>query len=636
MDRKTCLNRQKKLRVSTKFDQRPLPAPLRTCKRRLLKGLKQWQDFQSMAEHFLPYIRKNIKHLILAQLAGLSYIVLGLLEPWPLKLIFDNIFLNQPLPIILSPVLGTFAGKPFLFLNILILAIIMIALIRGVFYYYQRLLTSRAGQQISASVRVGLYSHLQSLSFNFHDRRRTGDLLSRLTTDIRILREILISLPLTIVTELCLMLGMLTVMFIMDWQLSLIALAAVPMLVLLLKKYQLPMKSAIRKQRKQEGHLASIASEVLGAIKIVQGFHQEHSEVERFTTHNKSSLRSGLRAARLEAKFKWASELAVALVTAIVLGVAARRVLSGVLSPGDILVFVAYLKTFNRPLRRISRLSERAARGTASGERILNILRIEPSIRDGVNAVRARRVQGEVTCKDVSFKYRNGPIVLTDISFHINSGERVAITGPTGCGKSTLASLLPRFYDPVKGAVLVDGKDIQNFTISSLRRNISLVFQEPVLFATTIAENIAYGKPDASREEIKNAAKRARIHEVIEALPEKYETVLGERGGTISGGQRQCVSIARAIIKNTPIVILDEPTSGLDSQSAELVMGALRELMQGKTIIIISHQIETISNVDRVLVLQRGSLIHEGTPENILSDYGPYQGFRSRKTGGIS
>jgi ATP-binding cassette subfamily B protein/subfamily B ATP-binding cassette protein MsbA len=203
-----------------------------------------------------------------------------------------------------------------------------------------------------------------------------------------------------------------------------------------------------------------------------------------------------------------------------------------------------------------------------------------------------------------------GPLVLTDISFHINSGERVAIAGPTGCGKSTLASLLPRFYDPVEGAVLVDGKDIQDFTISSLRRNISLVFQEPVLFATTIAENIAYGKPDASREEIK-------------------------KGGTISGGQRQCVSIARAIIKNTPIVILDEPTSGLDSLSAELVMGALRELMPGKTIIIISHQIETICDVDRVLVLQRGSLIHEGTPENILSDYGLYQGFRSQKTGGL-
>jgi ATP-binding cassette subfamily B protein/subfamily B ATP-binding cassette protein MsbA len=327
--------------------------------------------------------------------------------------------------------------------------------------------------------------------------------------------------------------------------------------------------------------------------------------------------------------------LAVALVTAIVLGVAARRVLSGALSPGDILVFVAYLKTFNRPLRRISRLSERAARGTASGERILNMLRIEPSIRDGINAVCARRIQGEVTYKDVSFKYKKGPLVLTDISFHINSGERVAIAGPTGCGKSTLASLLPRFYDPVEGAVLVDGKDIQDFTISSLRRNISLVFQEPVLFATTIAENIAYGKPDASREEIKNAAKRARIHEIIEALPEKYETVLGERGGTISGGQRQCVSIARAIIKNTPIVILDEPTSGLDSLSAELVMGALRELMPGKTIIIISHQIETICDVDRVLVLQRGSLIHEGTPENILSDYGLYQGFRSQKTGGL-
>jgi ATP-binding cassette subfamily B protein len=432
------------------------------------------------------------------------------------------------------------------------------------------------------------------------------------------------------------MFGMITIMFVMDWQLSLIALLVIPILALLLKRYQYPMKSAIRKQREREGHLASIASEVLGAIKVVQGFHQEQSEVDRFTVQNKGSLRSGLRAARLEAKLKWASELAVALVTAIVLGIAAKQVLTGALSPGDILVFVAYLKTFNRPLRRISRLSERMARGTASGERILNMLKIEPSIKDSAGAIRAQRFRGEIAFKNVGFRYQKGPMVLSDISFHVSPGERIAIVGSTGCGKSTLASLLPRFYDPVAGVIMIDGKDIRDFTISSLRQNISLVFQEPVLFATTIAENIAYGKPGASQEEIVQAAQKAHIHMVIESLEDGYETSLGERGGTISGGQRQCIAITRAIMKNAPIVILDEPTAGLDRNSASLVMGALRELMTGKTVIIISHQLETIQDVDRLIVLRNGSIIQEGLPSQLLSDKDFYQYLHNYKIGGLA
>lgn len=371
--------------------------------RKFSKSWKQWQEFRSVAERFLPYIRKNAQRLTMAQISGLCYILLGMLEPWPLKLIFDNVFLDHPLPSVLVPFLGPVMERPILLLNILVGTIVIIALIRGIFYYFQQLHSSRAGQQITASIRVDLYSHLQALSFSFHDRRRTGDLLSRLTTDIRILREILVSLPLTIISELFLMTGMMTVMFLMDWQLTLAALMVIPLLAVLLKKYQYPMKKAIRKQREREGHLATIASEVFGAIKVVQGFHQERTEVERFTIENKSSLRSGLRAARLEAKLKWASELAVALVTAIVLGIAARQVLSGALSPGDILVFVAYLKTFNRPLRRISRLTERMARGTASGERILKMLKIEPAIKDVPGAVKARGIRGEISYKNVSF-----------------------------------------------------------------------------------------------------------------------------------------------------------------------------------------------------------------------------------------
>ncbi len=598
---------------------------LKRGRRKLAGNRKKLEEFHAVAARFYPYIRKNARRLLLAQAAGAGYILTGMLEPWPMKLIFDNVFFERPLPALLAPVLGFTDDRRVLLLIVLIISIIVIAFVRGIFYYYQRLLTSRSGQRITADLRVDLYSHLQALSFSFHDRRRTGDLLSRLTTDIRILRQTLISLPLTITTEFGLMLGMVVVMLVMDWQLSLLALMVVPLLAMLLAKYQQPMKKAIRKQREREGHLASIASEVLGAIRVVKGFHQEDAEVKKFTVQNKSSLRSGLRAARIEAKLKWASELAVAMITAIVLGVAAYRVLSGRLSPGDILVFVAYLKKFNRPLRRISRFTEQAARGTASGERILKMLDIRPRIRDKSGAVDAGRLQGDIVYDKVNFEYQAGAPVLHDVNLRIKSGERVAIVGPTGCGKSTLASLLPRFYDRTAGVVMIDGKDIRGYKLRSLRKNIAFVFQEPVLFGTTVAENIAYGKSDASSGEIVAAAKRACIHHIIESLPEGYDTILGERGGTLSGGQRQCIAIARAIIKDAPIIILDEPTMGLDNQSALLVMSALRELMSTKTVIVISHRLETIQDVDRVVVLQQGRIVHEGPPSQVLSNAKLYE-----------
>ncbi|MFQ5729467.1 MAG: ABC transporter ATP-binding protein [Waddliaceae bacterium] len=591
------------------------PNPIGYLIRQLSRHIEKWRAFFHMASHFLPHVKQQSRRLILSLIVGIGYTFVGMLEPWPLKLIFDNIFWNKPLPKLLKPILAPYRGTGLVLLNILIASIIVIALVRGVLYFYQQLSTSCAGQQIVTGVRLDLYSHLQRLSFGFHDRRRTGDMLARLTTDIRILRDILVSLPLTVTSELLLMVAMLAVMAVMDWQLTVIALMVVPVLMLLIKKYRRPMKQAMRKQREREGHLTSIASEVLGAIKVVQGFHQEPSEVRRFSTQNNNSLKSGLKATRLEAKLKWGSELAVAIVTAIVLGVAGRRVLVGALSPGDLLVFVFYLKTFNRPLRRISKLTEQIARGTASGERILGLMRIEPGVQDLPHAIKAPRFQGKICFENVWFHYNEGEPILKNLSFAIAPNERVAIVGPTGSGKSTIVSLLPRFYEASSGTVSIDNVNVCDCTLSSLRQQISIVFQEPVLFAATIAENIAYGKPDATIEEIKQAAERAQIHKIIEALPEGYDTVLGERGGTLSGGQRQCVAIARSMIKNSPIVILDEPTSGLDMPSAMLVMGALRGLMASRTVIVISHQYETIRDVDRVLELCEGRLIQESQQE---------------------
>jgi ABC-type multidrug transport system fused ATPase/permease subunit len=577
--------------------------------------VNRWSAFFQVAMHFMPHVRKQYQRLSLSLLAGIGFTIAGLLEPWPLKIIFDNVFYEEPMPHLVKPLLEPYFGNKLMMLNILIGSIIVISTLRGICYYYQQLLTSRAGQQTVAAIRLDLYGHLQRLSFSFHDKRRTGDMLARLTTDIRILRDILITVPLNATSEFLLMLSMVIVMAFMDWQLTLIALMVIPLLWLLIQRYRSPMKEAMRMQREREGHLTSIASEVLGAIKVVQGFDQEGFEVKKFSVENKNSLKSGLKATRLEAKLRWASELAVAIVTAIVLGIAGRRVLMEVLSPGDLLVFAFYLRTFNRPLRRISKTTEQMARGTASGERILDLMNIESEIRESPNAIAAPRFKGHICFKNVFFEYKSKKPVLTNINLVIEPGERIAVVGHTGSGKSTLGSLLPRFYDTTSGEIFIDGTEIREWTLRSLRKQVSVVFQEPILFATSIAENIAYGKPDATKEEIIEASKKAQIHQLIEALPEGYETVIGERGGTLSGGQRQCVAIARSMIKNAPLIILDEPTSGLDMLSAMLVMKALKELMKNKTVIIISHQIETLQDVDRVIQLNKGTIQKINKPE---------------------
>ena len=588
------------------------------------RWLRQWAEWTRMARRLSRYARKRKGRLAMALACGVGYTLFGLLEPWTMKIILDNILLSQPLPSFLSGLEGIAADR-ILFLNVLVGTIIAVAFVRGILYYYQQLLTSSVGQQVAADMRLELYTHIQRLSFSFHDRRRTGDVLTRLTSDIRLLRDIFVSLPLTVTGELVFMVGMVLVMFLMDPSLTLIALIVIPPLAVLLRVYRVPLKRAVRKQREREGQIANIASEVLGAMKVVQGFRRERHEIERFTVENKRSLKTGMKAARLEAKLRWHADVAVAVVTALVVSVAARRVLAGALTPGDIIVFASYLRTFNRPLRRISSMAERSARGTAAGERVVEILDTVPAVRDLPAAVDVPDLRGDIVFEDVSFAHRRGPEVLSGIDLMIREGERVAIVGPTGSGKTSLVSLIPRFYDATAGRILVGGRDVREITLASLRRKISLVFQEPILFATTIAENIAYGKPDATLDEVVHAAEEAGIAPILAALPEGYDTVLGERGGTLSGGQRQCVAIARAIIRDAPIVILDEPTTGLDNRSAELVTAALDRLMRGRTVILISHHLQTIREVDRIVVLEGGRIVEEGTHASLLSRGGVYE-----------
>src|SRR5262245_52617590 len=415
----------------------PAPGPsfvarwLAAMRRSCVKRWRQWSEWWRMLARLQPYVRRRSGRLVLSLGFGLGYTVFGLMEPWVMKLLFDNVLLHRPLPSFLAPIVKGSPDGRMRLLGVLTVGIVVLAVLRGLFYYYQKLLATRVGQEVSADLRLDLYRHLQSLSFSFHARRRTGDMLARLTSDIKLLRDIFISLPLAISSELFFAVGMVVVMFFMDWSLTLVALAVLPCIAAVLRAYQGPMKQAMRRQRDREGEIATIAAEVLGAIKVVQGFQREGYEVGRFTAENKRSLRTGLKASRLEAKLHWYSEVAVAVMTAVVLGVAAHRVLTGSLSPGGLLVFVTYLRAFSRPLRRVSSMAERAARGTVAGERVLEMLEVEPAVRDLHGAVPAFRFRGEIVFEEVSFSHRRSAAALTDIQLHLRAGERVALVGPT-------------------------------------------------------------------------------------------------------------------------------------------------------------------------------------------------------------
>ena len=588
---------------------------LTRARKRWRSTLSKWRRFVEVGSRLATYLRHRRRSMATALVLSLAFTATRLLEPWPIKLVIDWVLLGQPLPDALASAPGISQGSRMPLLYGIAVVIVALAMLRGLFYLRHRLIVARLGIEVSAELRLDLYQHIQGLSLKFHDRRRTGDLIVRLTSDIRMLRAAFLSLPLELVESVLLMAGMTAVMLAMDWRLALFALALLPLVALLVRRYQRPMRQAIRKQREREGHLASLASEALGAIRVVQGFGRERQEVRRFGGANRRDMRSGMKASRYEAKLRWAADLAVSTVTAVILLLATRRILAGALSVGDLIVFISYLRIFARPLRRISRTTERMIRATAAGERVLGILETPASVTDAPDAVPAPRLRGDVELRGVYFSYGGEKSVLQNIDLSIGAGERVAIVGPTGAGKSTLASLLPRLYDATAGEVRVDGLDVRALTLESLRRQISIVFQEPVLFATTVAENIGYGKPGADRAAVERAARRARVDRIISRLRDGYDTVLGERGGTLSGGQRQCVAIARAMIRNAPILILDEPTTGLDARSAARVNRALRRLMRGRTVLMITHDPRNLDGVERVVRLEHGVIVSDGPPD---------------------
>ena len=575
----------------------------------------------------------QISHLLRPHWLALSIAFLGvigqslmdLLEPWPLKIVFDYVLGSKPMPDWLaSLVYSTTGSDKFAILNFAALAVLAIAIVDAISNYTEDYLTTSVGQWVMHDLRRTVYFHIQRLSLAYHDQKRTGDLISRVTSDIDAVQSLVSNVLLGILVQILTLVGMIAVMFYLNWRFTLIALSVAPVLFFIVYSYTRRIKQASRAVRKKEGEVVSVLQEVLSSIRVVQAFTREDFEQQRFERESMESVETALRARSLKAKLAPIVGIIVAIGTCLVLWYGARLVVGGELSAGALLVFFIYLGKMYKPMRELSKMTDTISKAIVGFERIREVLETDMLVRNLPGARPAPRFKGRIEFENVSFGYDKDRTVLKEINLRIEPGQVAALVGPTGAGKTTIVSLIPRFYDPLSGRIKIDGEDVRNFDVKSLRQQISFVLQESLLFRATVWENIAYGKPEGTRYEILRAAELANAHEFIVKMPEGYNTMIGERGVTLSCCQRQRIAIARAIIRNAPILILDEPSTGLDAASEELVFEALRRLMEDKTSIVIAHRLATIKRADVIFVVNDGRIVESGTHQELLARGGLY------------
>jgi ABC-type multidrug transport system fused ATPase/permease subunit len=545
-------------------------------------------------------------NFVVAIVCTLVIAVADLLRPWPLKLIVDNILLGKTLPPSLHSFEGFFRDEK-LWTTIAVASLLIVfSAVKGFSVYAQTSITSRIGYRIAHALRHELFSHLQRLSLAFHKRARAGELLTKVTSDTNSVRDAFSEFALTLVTETLTLVGMIVVMFAMNLELSLVVLATFPVLATISVYRFRRIRDSARKVRKAEGNLAARVSETLHAIAIVKAFGRERYETERFESESSETLNESIRTARLEAASSRAADIVNAVGTFAVLVFGSLQALRGRITPGSLLVFVSYMNSLYVPIRTLAKLSAKLSRAFVSAGRISDTLGIEPELADSPGAIKATTFRGDISFNNVTFGYGATRPVLRNISFDISTGQKVALLGRSGAGKSTVISLLLRLYEIEDGEIRIDGINVRDYQRESLRQQIGIVMQESIMFGASVKENIAYGKVDATLDEIIRAAKAANAHEFISKLEDGYDTVIGERGGTLSGGQRQRIAIARAFVRSAPILVLDEPMTGLDIESEMAVRDALQRLMRGKTCLMITHDLEAAAAADRVLILEDG------------------------------
>ncbi|MDE1893278.1 MAG: ABC transporter ATP-binding protein [Xanthomonadaceae bacterium] len=572
----------------------------------------------------LDYLRKEWLALSAgALLMSLRALVLVLL-PWPLKYILDNVIFDRPLPTWLHRALPDLMRHGMPLLNVLALIMLGLGALDALLVYLGNRVFLDAGQRVVFAIRSDLFAHLQRLSLEFHRRHRGGEVMSRLSGDVKQLQDFVASLGIDLLPHALTIVGMAVVMLLIDWRYALLALSSAPLLFYIARFYSRRLKQAVRQVRNQEGTLWGFTQEILASVQVVQAFSREAHEDGRFGEHAGKSLAASIQANTVQARYGPTMNLVIAVATGAIVWYGASRVILGVLTPGDLLVFLAYLRGIATPARQLAKAGAVIGRTGVALERIGEYRAEVSTVVDSPASVAPSSRAQRLEFASVGFGYRPGEVILRDISFALEAGKTVALVGPTGSGKSTIASLVPRFYDPTGGAVLLDGRDVRSLPLSYLRAQVAMVLQEPALFQASIWENIAYGRAGAQREDAVRAAREVGVDHLIEQLPGGYDAMVSERGLSLSGGQRQCIAIARAMLCDAPVVILDEPSSSLDARTERELMLALSRLASRRAALVIAHRLSTVMNADLILVLERGQIVQRGIHADLLAAGGLY------------
>ena len=601
------------------------------------RGKLDLRQARLVRKRFRKYVLRHRGALILAGIAAIGATLAELAAPWTIKLIFDYVLSDHVKDQWLIQSLHTVAGSPLAALGWICGAIILIAIMEAIFNYARDVLLAQTGQRIVGELRQDVFEHLQKLPPGEFERRTTGDMLTRLTGDITMLRQMLCDALVTVGQGVLLIIAMATALFLLNAQLALIAMAAVPLTAWATLRISRKIRKATRRAREKESLVTTIAHDVLGAVAVVQAFNREDAESARFGRHNRSSVRAGVRTTRLEASLSRVVSLSSAVALCAILYVGVRAVLTGTMTAGDLLVFIAYMRALGKPMRRIAKVTGQVAKATTCGQRVSELLAIKPAIANAKDAIDLPPGNGDIVFDHVNFRYRNGTIALNDVSLRIEAGQRVAVVGQSGAGKSTLIKLLLRFCDPLEGSVVISGIDLRKATIESLRKRIGWVHQDTVLFGLTVRQNIALGRADASDEQIERVVQQVKAGAFIEALPRGYNTPLGQSGMTLSGGQRQRLALARALLREPSILLLDEPATGLDAMTREVVTQAWMSPEHRATTIVICHRLQEMDRFDRVIVLDAGRIIAQGTHRELLDSCMEYaQSFAADRAAGAA
>lgn len=556
----------------------------------------------------LNYVRPYLPRLAVAIVCIILASSANLYVPWIIKDVIDDVL----------------ATRDMVMLNYIAIGIVIVYFLRGIFYYGQTYLMSYIGQKVIIDIREAVYRHLQNLSLSYFEKRQTGTIMSYITNDVGALQNAMVENVIEMVTEGVTLIGSIAAMVYIHWELTLLTLITMPLVAKTIEIFGKKLRLASRTMQERAADITAVLQETLSSVRVIKSFVREDYEISRFNRENYFNFRAQMKTSQLMATLTPIIEFLAAIGVTVIIWYGGREVVNGSLTSGSLIAFLIYVVNLSNPVKRLSRVYGNIQRALAAADRVFAVLDTKPEILDAPEAKPLPRIQGEVAFNDVVFEYNPGEVALDHISLLAKPGQMIAIVGPSGAGKTTIANLIPRFYMPVSGKITIDGYDINQVTLRSLREQIGIVPQETVLFNGSVYDNILYGDLAASEEQVIAAAKAANAHLFVTKMPDGYNTLIGERGSKLSGGQRQRIAIARAILKNPRVLILDEATSALDTESEKLVQEALDQLMVGRTSFVIAHRLSTVQRADTILVMERGRIVERGTHQELLQQQGLY------------